>query len=178
MMKSLKTENGKAEIGEADLRIDVHGRALSDLRSPNSGFTLLELLVVMAIIAILAGLILSTAGGIQKKAARSRAEAEIAAMSAALESYKADNGDYPESTNFPNNSVSASNSLYKALCPSSGKVYFEFSKGMTSSTGIVDPFGTLYGYTYPGATNRNGTNFFDLWSTAGGANTNAYIQNW
>ncbi|MGZ4986342.1 MAG: type II secretion system protein, partial [Chthoniobacterales bacterium] len=58
-------------------------------------FTLIELLVVMAIIIILAGLILGTSGYVQKKGARSRAEAEIAAMSAALESYKADNGIYP-----------------------------------------------------------------------------------
>src|SRR6266436_5753496 len=58
-------------------------------------FTIIELLVVIAIIIILAGLILSTVGYVQKKGARSRAEAEIAAMSAALESYKADNGLYP-----------------------------------------------------------------------------------
>src|SRR5207237_7513962 len=58
-------------------------------------FTIIELLVVITIIIILAGLILSTVGYVQKKGARSRAEAEIAAMSAALESYKADNGIYP-----------------------------------------------------------------------------------
>jgi type II secretory pathway pseudopilin PulG len=58
-------------------------------------FTIIELLVVIAIIIILASLILSTVGYVQKKGARSRAEAEIAAMSAALESYKADNGIYP-----------------------------------------------------------------------------------
>ena len=57
-------------------------------------FTLIELLVVIAIIIILAGLILSTVGYVQKKGARARAETEIAAMSAALESYKADNGIY------------------------------------------------------------------------------------
>jgi len=62
------------------------------------GFTLIELLVVIAIIIILGGLILSTVGYVQKKGARSRAEAEIAAMSAALESYKADNGIYPRDT--------------------------------------------------------------------------------
>ena len=60
-----------------------------------ASFTIIELLVVIAIIVILAGLILSTASYVQKKGARSRAEAEIAAMSAALESYKADNGIYP-----------------------------------------------------------------------------------
>src|SRR5713101_2382134 len=60
-----------------------------------ASFTIIELLVVIAIIIILAGLILSTVGYVQKKGARARAEAEIAAMSAALESYKADNGIYP-----------------------------------------------------------------------------------
>jgi type II secretory pathway pseudopilin PulG len=58
-------------------------------------FTLIELIVVIAIIIILAGLILSTVGYVQKKGARSRAETEIAAISAACESYKADNGIYP-----------------------------------------------------------------------------------
>jgi type II secretory pathway pseudopilin PulG len=58
-------------------------------------FTLIELLVVIAVIIILAGLILSTADYAQKKGARARAETEIAAISAALESYKADNGIYP-----------------------------------------------------------------------------------
>jgi type II secretory pathway pseudopilin PulG len=61
----------------------------------NAAFTLIELIIVIAIIIILAGLILSTVGYVQKKAARARAENEIAAMSAACESYKADNGIYP-----------------------------------------------------------------------------------
>jgi prepilin-type N-terminal cleavage/methylation domain-containing protein len=61
-------------------------------------FTLLEVLVVIAIISILAGLLLSTFGYMQKKGARARAETEIAAMSAACESYKADNAIYPRSS--------------------------------------------------------------------------------
>ena len=144
-----------------------------------SAFTLIELLVVIAIIAILSGLVLGTAGYIQRKGALSRAEAEVAALSAALESYKADNGDYPASATFPNTSTNT-NSLYGVLCPATGKVYFEFSKGMTSSIGITDPFGSAYLYTYPGS--YNGSNFFDLWSTAGSStdSTNApkWIKNW
>jgi type II secretory pathway pseudopilin PulG len=62
--------------------------------SAEGAFSLIELLVVIAIIIILAGLILSTAGYVQKKGARARAETEIAAMCAACESYKADNGIY------------------------------------------------------------------------------------
>jgi type II secretory pathway pseudopilin PulG len=64
-------------------------------RRYNLAFSLIELIVVIAIIIVLAGLILSTVGYVQKKGARSRAETEIAAMSAACESYKADNGIYP-----------------------------------------------------------------------------------
>src|SRR5438094_498245 len=65
------------------------------IRASSFGFTIMELLVVITIIIVLAGLILATTGYVQKKGARSRAEAEIAAMSAALENYKADNGTYP-----------------------------------------------------------------------------------
>lgn len=137
-------------------------------------FTLIELLVVIAIIAILASLVLSTAGYIQKKGARARAETEIAALSAALESYKADNGDYP----MVSNSGLSSNTLYGVLAPASGKVYFEFNKGMTSSLGVTDPFGQAYRYSYPGASNKSGTNFFDLWSYGGSTKTNDNSTNW
>src|SRR6267143_4878825 len=63
-------------------------------RRHNAAFTLIELIVVTAVIIILTGLVLSTVGYVQKKGARARAETEIAAMSAALENYKADNGIY------------------------------------------------------------------------------------
>src|SRR5437763_11625216 len=57
--------------------------------------TIIELLVVIIIIFILAGLVLSISSYVQNKGKRARAETEIAAMAAALESYKADNGIYP-----------------------------------------------------------------------------------
>ena len=63
-----------------------------------NAFTLIELIVVVSIIAVLGALVLSTAGYARKKGARARAETEIAAMSAACENYKADNGVYPNSS--------------------------------------------------------------------------------
>jgi type II secretory pathway pseudopilin PulG len=73
--------------------------SIFDIRGSTFGaggaFTMIELLVVIAIIIILAGLVLSTISYVQKKGARARAETEIAALSAACESYKADNGVYP-----------------------------------------------------------------------------------
>lgn len=65
-------------------------------RPPCSAFTLVEMLVVMAVIAILAGIILALNGNVQATAARSRAKGEIQALSAACEAYKADNGGYPQ----------------------------------------------------------------------------------
>ena len=74
-----------------------------DTPATTAAFSLIELFVVIAVIIILAGLILTTIGYAQKKVARSRAETEIAAMSAAIENYKADNGVYPrgQSTSVP-----------------------------------------------------------------------------
>jgi prepilin-type N-terminal cleavage/methylation domain-containing protein len=156
------------------------------------GFTLVELLIVIAIIAILAGLILSTSGYIQKRSARARTEAEIAAMAAALESYKADNGDYPVgAAGDPSNTAIPTGNifLYSNLQPNTGKVYFEFTKSMLQASGattnVVDAFGEGFGYYYQtNASNipagkMNGVGFYDLWSRGGGTtNTEQWIKNW
>ncbi len=69
---------------------------MSPLLRCRRAFTLVEMLVVMVVIAILAGLILNVAGLVQNKSARTRADGEIKALSAGCESYKADNGSYPQ----------------------------------------------------------------------------------
>lgn len=155
-----------------------------------SGFTLVELLVVIAIIAILAALVLSAAGFVQKKGARSRAEAEIAAMGAALESYKVDNGDYPINTNANYNNPTNNSNMVVALMPiingvnlstnGSTKVYFEFKAKFLTNGSFLDPFGNPYGYNYTNGSSNNGTNNYDLWSTVGGSGTatNTWIKNW
>src|SRR5438132_7456655 len=84
------SDSVEAAVSAAANRKDTGGTPAT-----TAAFTLIELIVVIAIIVILTGLVLSTVGYVQKKAARSRAETEIAAMSAACESYKADNGVYP-----------------------------------------------------------------------------------
>jgi prepilin-type N-terminal cleavage/methylation domain-containing protein len=143
-----------------------------------AAFTLVELLIVIAIIAILASLVLAAAGGVQKKGARSRAEGEIAALGAALESFKADNGDYPT-----NSSTNSSSCLVTNLMPTNGgKVYYEFkTKWIDSYRNYLDPFGYSYNYIYTNGSPNNGTNNYDLWSTAGNltdTNTQHWIKNW
>src|SRR5438128_3261326 len=59
------------------------------------GFTLIELMVVLVIIAILAALTIGATKFAWRKAAESRAQAEVASMETALEQFKNDNGAYP-----------------------------------------------------------------------------------
>ncbi|MCC5807566.1 MAG: prepilin-type N-terminal cleavage/methylation domain-containing protein [Opitutales bacterium] len=59
------------------------------------GFSLVEVLVALAVVAILAGLIFGLAGGIGQRSAAARAEGELAALSQALERFRSLYGDYP-----------------------------------------------------------------------------------
>ncbi|MEW5936165.1 MAG: type II secretion system protein, partial [Bacillota bacterium] len=65
------------------------------------GFTLVELLVVVAIIAILAGVLLPQLMGYTTKARESRAMSDLATMRSILEAYCADEGkgSYPKPDN-------------------------------------------------------------------------------
>ena len=139
-------------------------------------FTIVELLIVIAIILVLAGLILATSGYVLTKGKRSRAEVEIAAISTALENYKADNGIYPIDTANGTTSTldartmlnptaaqyaAASVFLYKELSGDpignrvpTGKSYFPFKPNMLlpkdqaqAVVAIADPFGYSYGYS-------------------------------
>jgi len=133
-----------------------------DTPATTTAFSLVELLVVISIIIILAGLILSTMGYVRKKGARARAETEIAAMSAALESYKSDNGIYVRNTDTDGLDAQASGDpcayrvaslyLYEQLSgdtnanfqpPAGAKSYFTFKPNMlgTSSSTTVDACG-------------------------------------
>jgi prepilin-type N-terminal cleavage/methylation domain-containing protein len=64
--------------------------------SSRHAFTLIEMITVIAVIAILAGLVLSLAGPIQNKGNRAKAQTDIKAMASALEAYKSDNGGVPQ----------------------------------------------------------------------------------
>jgi len=60
-----------------------------------SGFTLVELLVVIGIIVILIGLLLPMIVKAMRQGNRARIASDLNAISAALEAYKGDFGDYP-----------------------------------------------------------------------------------
>jgi prepilin-type N-terminal cleavage/methylation domain-containing protein len=173
---------------------------LREKKNRPTSFTLVELLAVITIIGILAGLTLGAAGAVRRHGSSSRAKSEIAALQAACERYFADNNLYPSTNSMPNPSsssdvnpsstsyITAGRSLFSSLHgvnqynrPSSTRRYFEAKPAMVSSSTAsdpyyVDPWGYAYGY------NSDGTNAPLIWSTAGqtsgGGNTNKWIASW
>jgi prepilin-type N-terminal cleavage/methylation domain-containing protein len=154
-------------------------------------FTLIELLAVITIIGILAGLTLGAAGAVRRHGATSTAKAEVAALQAACDRYFADNNLYPSDTSTtpsvvnPINYTAAGRALFTNLFGSATltaapttKRYFEPKPAMVNTTGnnyFIDPWGYAYGY------NSDGTNAPLIWSTAGQTNaagTNKWITSW
>ena len=143
------------------------------------GFTLIEILVVIVIITILAGIVVGASKYAVTKGERSRAQSEISMMENALESYKSDNGAYPPSTaqrTAPgiggvagNVEINNSSLLYTALA-GGPKVYMTFKPNQLKTTlggvtYILDPFGSPYNYYCKGgAANQVNSATFDLWS--------------
>ena len=158
-------------------------------RRPVAAFTLIELLAVITIIGILAGLTLGAAGAVRRHGANSTAKAEVAALQAACDRFYADNNSYPSnsavnpSSSFaPTAYTAAGQALFTNLLGSAnltiaptGKRYFEPKPAMVSGNYFIDPWGNAYGY------NSDGTNAPLIWSTAGQTNaagTNKWITSW
>jgi len=156
-------------------------------------FTLIELLAVITIIGILAGLTLGAAGAVRRHGATSTAKAEVAALQAACDRYFADNNLYPLNTSVnpassvaPSGYTPAGQALFTNLVGSvtlsaapTTKRYLEPKPAMVYTNGtpnyFVDPWGYAYGY------NSDGTNAPLIWSTAGqttSAGTNKWITSW
>jgi general secretion pathway protein G len=114
-----------------------------------AAFTLLELLSVITIIALLAGLVI----GVGRRAAESgkvaRARAELAVLGAALESYKRTHGDYPRTEDEAQ--------LLRALLGRRGPVaekaidgraLIETARFTIAGDVLLDPWGQSYVYFY------------------------------
>jgi prepilin-type N-terminal cleavage/methylation domain-containing protein len=65
------------------------------LKRKQSGFTIVELLIVIVVIGILAALVVTTFSGIQRKARNTERETDVKAIHGQLEAYFASNNAYP-----------------------------------------------------------------------------------
>jgi prepilin-type N-terminal cleavage/methylation domain-containing protein len=127
-------------------------------------FTLIELLTVIAIIAILSGISLKVIKGVKERSYIGQAKAELAALSQALEMYKLQYGDYPQvGTGTWSGATTNETKLLQALIGKfgpvgatiTGKSFIETSKFTTSgdpysvaTATLQDPWGNNYYYLY------------------------------
>ncbi len=136
-----------------------------------AGFTLIELMVVVVIIAILAGLIIPRFMGETDKAKQAKAKMQIESLESALKMYKLDNGSYP-----------TTEQGLKALveAPTVGNLPKNWRQGGYLEKGKVpkDPWDNEYIYVCPGSHGD-----FDLSSLGadgepGGEGVDKDINNW
>ena len=140
---------------------------MNELRS-NRGFTLLEIIVVVAIIAILAAYIAPKVAGRVDDARISKAKSDIRVLESSLELYKLDNFLYP----------SSEQGLDSLVNKPSGEGTKNWREGGYIKKLDKDPWGNQYQYSYPGS---NGE--FDVFSlgsdtAVGGEGDAADIGNW
>ncbi|MCG6910809.1 MAG: type II secretion system major pseudopilin GspG [Deltaproteobacteria bacterium] len=139
--------------------------------SSNLGFTLIELMVVIVILGILAGLIVPRIMGRPEEARQMKAKMTIESLETSLRLYKLDNGSYP-----------TTEQGLQALIekPDTGNIPKRWREGGYLEKGRVpkDPWDNEFVYLSPGV---NGD--FDIVSygadgVAGGEGKDKDISNW
>jgi general secretion pathway protein G len=105
----------------------------------DAGFTLLELLVVLGILALLATVAAPQVIRYMGKAKVDTARTQISAISTALELYALDNGAFP----------AQQSGLAALMQPPPGAARWN-GPYLKKAAGLVDPWGRAYGYRFPG----------------------------
>jgi type II secretion system protein G len=134
-----------------------------------SGFTLIEILVVVVILGILAALVVPQVMGRPDQAKVTVAKTDITAIGASLDMYKLDNGNYPSTQQ-------GLEALVKK--PSGSPAAKNWNKDAYLKKLPVDPWGNPYQYLSPGTKGK-----VDLYSLGadgkeGGTEHDADIGNW
>lgn len=123
-------------------------------RRARGGFTLIEILLVVVIIGMLAGIAAVSVPKHLEKSRRAKAAADISSISMAVQSYYMEEGKYPSSLE----ALTSGNDPY-------------LEKGIPK-----DPWGNAYQYAFPGTHKQPK---FDLYSLgADGVQSDDDVVNW
>jgi general secretion pathway protein G len=137
----------------------------------NEGFTLIELMVVIVILGILAGLIVPRIMGRPEEARRMKARVQIESIETALKLYKLDNGVYP-----------STEQGLEALVepPTVGRLPKKWREGGYLEKGRVpvDPWGSAYVYLSPGLHGDFDWMSYGADGQPGGEDIDADVNNW
>jgi general secretion pathway protein G len=139
-------------------------RAPNDRRPGESGFTLVELMVVIVIIGLLATVVMINVLPSQDRAMVTKARADIATLEQAMEMYRLDNLTYPPAGD-----------LNALVAPPAGSQAGRYRPGGYIRSLPKDPWGRPYQLAVPGRTGA-----FDIYSLGadgapGGESENADI---
>jgi general secretion pathway protein G len=144
-------------------------------RNARKGFTLIEVLLVVTILAMLAAFVVPNLMGANEKAKKGLAAAAIGpsgAIASVLDQFHMDIGRYPTTEEGLQALVIKPSTLEETVADKWGpKPYIR------DASGLNDPWGHMYGYKCPGDVNADA---YDLWSNGpdGQPNTTDDIRNW
>lgn len=147
------------------------------VRRNRKGFTLMELLIVMAIIAILAGLVMTASFIAKRQAMITKARAAISNLETALGMFQSNIGEYPASgnanlvtclTTSGNCLVGTGVPMTPAQVSAWSGSYTHFQANEINTNGeLIDPWNNPYTYNNPGTnhgTAADYSDYVDIWS--------------
>ncbi|HPQ43914.1 MAG TPA: type II secretion system major pseudopilin GspG [Syntrophales bacterium] len=141
------------------------------MRRNDNGFTLIELMVVIVILGILAGLIMPRIMSRPDEARQAKARIQIESLETALKLYKLDNGNYP-----------TTEQGLQALVepPEVGELAKKWREGGYLEKGKIprDPWDNDYLYLSPGTKGDYDIISYGADGEPGGDGKNSDITNW
>lgn len=149
--------------GSAKIRTELSRRVIDRTEIP-AGFTLVELLVVLAIMALLAGLVAPRVVGFLGSANVKASQVQLGNVEAGIDLYRLDVGVYP--------STLQDLVARPAEAPRWNGPYFK------KESALVDPWGNPYVYKFPGDHGDYDLSSLGADGAEGGDGENQDVRNW
>ncbi len=127
---------------------------MTSYKKKQSGFTIVELLIVIVVIGILAGLVITTFNGIQQKARDTERETDIKAIHAQVEAFWAQKGYYPSLTDMNDRTATTGFVAVNLKGLDAGAFQDPKATGANAANLVAAPVASAYAYA---VTNSAGT---------------------